>query len=166
MRPESAALRVLAAVIDEDLQAIRRLDSALGKFSTGLVDAAWDDAGVWASAGALHGIYNALENTFVRISDTFGDKVDRSARWHAELLQRMLLDIPGLRAAVLPPETRPTVRELLGFRHLYRHGYDLELNGEKLHQLVTRWRAGREEIMAAVEAFRQQVLRDAAQHDA
>lgn len=162
MRPETSALRVLAAVIDEDLQALRRLDSALEKFSGALVGAAWDDAGVWASAGALHGIYNALENTFLRISDTFGDKMDRSARWHAELLQRMFLHVPELRAAVLPAVTRSAMKELLG----YRHGYDLELNGEKLQALVDLWRASREQIISAVDAFRLEVLREAALHDA
>ena len=113
----------------------------------------------------LHGIYNAFENSFLRISDTFGDKIDRSTRWHAELLHRMFLDIPDLRAAVLPPSTRGLMKELLGFRHLYRHSYDRELNAAKLAELVSRWSASREEITGALEDFRTEVLRAAARRD-
>ena len=165
MPPEAAALRVLAAALAEDLEALRKLDAVLEKFSATLSEAAWDDAAVWASAGVLHGIYNAFENSFLRISDTFGDKIDRSTRWHAELLHRMFLNIPDLRAPVLPPSTRELMKELLGFRHLYRHGYDLELSAAKLAELVHRWSAGREEVTKALGCFRLDVLRAAVCRD-
>jgi len=133
---ESSALRVLAAIVAEDLQALRRLDGALEKFSAGIAGAGWDNADLWASAGVLHGIYNAIENSFLRISSAFGDKLERSERWHAELLHRMFIEVPELRPAVIPAPLQSLLKELLAFRHLYRHGYDLELDATKLGAVI------------------------------
>jgi hypothetical protein len=158
---ENSALRVLAAIIAEDLQALKRPDGALDKFSVGIADSAWDNADLWASAGVLHGIYNAVENTFWRISQTLGETLDRSERWHAELLHVMLLEVPQLRPAVVPDRLRPLLRELLAFRHLYRHGYDLQLDGAKLGTLVDHWKKDRGDLFAAFAAFQERLLRQA-----
>jgi len=158
---ESSALRVLAAIIAEDAQSLHRLDAVLGKFSAGIANAAWDNADLWASAGVLHGIYNAIENSFLRISNTLGDPVERSDRWHADLLHRMFLDVPEVRPAVIPSQLQPLLRELLAFRHLYRHGYDLELDGAKLGGLIEHWNTHRNAIFAALESFRRHLLSNA-----
>src|SRR4051812_1206214 len=83
---EGSSLRVLAAIVAEDLHALRRLDRALEKFGAGVANAGWESAELWASAGVLHGIYNTIENSFLRISHAFGEEFERSGRWHAELL--------------------------------------------------------------------------------
>ena len=161
MRPESSALRVLAAIVAEDIQSLSRLDGALEKFSAGIENAAWDSANLWASAGVLHGIYNAIENSLLRISNTLGDQVERSERWHADLLHRAFLDVPEVRPAIIPAESQPLVRELLAFRHLYRHGYDLELDGAKLSRLIEHWRNDKGIMFAALKTFHDHLLSQA-----
>ena len=159
---EGSSLRVLAAIVAEDLHALQRLDGALEKFGAKVADAGWDSAELWASAGVLHGIYNAIENSFLRISHTLGDEFERSDRWHAELLHRMFLDVPELRPAVVPARLRPLLKELLAFRHLYRHGYDLELDGIKLRGLIDHWQKERGAVFAAFGDFHALLLRQAA----
>lgn len=58
---------------------------------------------------------------------------------HEKLLQRLALDLPGLRPAFLPAPALPELSELSElrrFRHLVRHAYDLTLRAERLGQLV------------------------------
>ncbi|WP_131989973.1 ribonuclease toxin HepT-like protein [Chthoniobacter flavus] len=150
---ETSALRGLAAILAEDLLALRRLDGALKKFSAEIVRADWDSADLWASAGVLHGIYNAIENTFLRVSNTLDESLERSERWHAELLQLMLLDVPNLRPAFVSAELQPLLKELLAFRHLYRHGYDLRLDGVRLNGLIEHWNRDKDLLFSAFESF-------------
>ena len=158
---EGSSLRVLAAIVAEDRRALQRLDGALEKFGAGVANAAWDSAEHWASAGVPHGIYNAIENSFLRISHTLGDKFERSDRWHAELLHRMFHDVPELRPAVVPSRLRPLLKELLAFRHLYRHGYDLQLDGVKLNDLIEHWKKERDAVFAAFDTFHAHLLHTA-----
>src|SRR5262249_13717283 len=87
----------------------------------------------------LHNIFNALENCFEQISMSFEDHVRDHARWHRELLEKMFLDIPTLRPAVLPEQLRSILADLLGFRHLFRHAYELKIDQAKTIALWNRW---------------------------
>ena len=44
------------------------------------------------------------------------------------LIERVTLDLKGIRPAFLPADAVRDVRELKGFRHLFRHAYDLDLD--------------------------------------
>lgn len=60
-------------------------------------------------------------------------------RWHRELLGKMFLNIPSLRPAVLSEQQRSLLGDLLGFRHLFRHSYELKLDEAKTVALWKRW---------------------------
>ncbi len=51
----------------------------------------------------------------------------------------MFLDITSLRPAVLPEKARSVLGELLGFRHVFRHAYELKLDKAKTLALWSRW---------------------------
>ena len=51
----------------------------------------------------------------------------------------MFLDIKSLRPAVLPEQVRVVLGELLGFRHVFRHAYDYELDPARTVELWNRW---------------------------
>lgn len=87
----------------------------------------------------MHNIYNALENCFEQISMSFENHVRDRTRWHRELLEKMFLDIQPLRPAVLPEELRSILGEMLGFRHLFRHAYELKIDEAKTVTLWNRW---------------------------
>jgi len=68
-------------------------------------------------------------------------------------LVKMFLDIPGVRAAVLPAELRLPLSELRSFRHVFRHSYDFRLDPQRLTALVRTWRAQGPDVARALGAF-------------
>jgi hypothetical protein len=153
INPTDAA--ALQAVLLQDLEAIHRIEEhlfALAKLR--LTREQIDSLGF-----ALHNVYNALENSFSQISLTFENHVKDRVRWHRELLEKMFLAIPPVRPAVLPPSARSVLIDLLGFRHLFRHGYELALDEGKLLALARRWETDRGEVKDALRNFAERLGR-------
>ena len=135
MRIDSKSALTLAALIRSALAAIDRIETHVSQFNlNNLSPAELDSLGY-----SLHNIYNALENCFEQISLSFESHVRDRARWHRELLETMFLDIEPLRPAVLPEQVRSLLTDLLGFRHLFRHAYELKLDQAKTIALWNRW---------------------------
>jgi len=88
-----------------------------------------------ACAYELARLYNTLEKMFERICEAFENHFEKRGDYHERLVQRLTLDLPGIRPAFIPGGSAPAVRELKGFRHVVRHAYDLELKGERLEEL-------------------------------
>jgi hypothetical protein len=135
MRIDSKSALTLSAFIRSALTAIQRIENHVSEFNLNdLSSAELDSLGY-----SLHNIFNALENCFEQISMSFENHVRDRARWHRELLEKMFLDIPTLRPAVLPEQLRSILGELLGFRHLFRHAYELKIDEAKTVALWNRW---------------------------
>ncbi len=92
----------------------------------------------------LHNLYGALEDAFLEIARTFENCIEDPSRYHRELLNRMQLDVPGIRPKLLSGESRIVLDELRGFRHVFRHAYDYELDPDKVkglkHKLIIHWK--------------------------
>jgi len=135
MRIDSKRALTLAALIRSDLASIDRIESHVSQFNlNNLSFAELNSLGY-----SLHNIYNALENCFKQISQSFENHVHDNTRWHRELLGKMFLNIPSLRPAVLSEQQRSLLGDLLGFRHLFRHSYELKLDEAKTVALWKRW---------------------------
>ena len=160
MRPEPPQLATLSAMIARDLEAIERLDAELTPLSVELDVPAPEFRDLAAIAYILHNIYGALENLFEQVSRTFENHVTDPAQWHRELLTKMFLDIPKVRPAVLPPDLRGFLNDLRGFRHVFRHAYEFELDAEKLKLLVRDWNNARTPLLSALSLFRNNLLRE------
>jgi hypothetical protein len=80
----------------------------------------------------LHNLYNAFENIFQRIAETFENSIGDNARWHTLLLKRMTLDIQTVRPRLLNDEAYDCLDELRRFRHLFRSMYTSKLDPERL----------------------------------
>ncbi len=158
MRPEPAQLATLAAVIGEDIAAIGRLDGEMSALAHSLAGSSPAFRDMAAVAYLLHNIYCALENAFEQISRTFENHITSPAQWHRELLAKMFLEIPTVRDAVLPAGLRGFLNDLRGFRHLFRHSYDFELDPEKLQRLVRDWTDARPALLAALRKFQEGLL--------
>ncbi|MEK6730470.1 MAG: hypothetical protein AABY76_10675 [Planctomycetota bacterium] len=91
----------------------------------------------------LHNLYCALEDVFQEIAKTFENRIEDPSKYHRELLNRMQLDVPEIRPKLLSRESRLVLDELRGFRHVFRHAYDFELDPEKVkglkHKLIVYW---------------------------
>ncbi|MCX7037825.1 MAG: hypothetical protein NT005_01615 [Spirochaetes bacterium] len=91
-----------------------------------------DDPIDWGALGfTLHSAYGVLENYFLCVSKFFENALPGD-RWHKPLVEKMALEIPGVRPALLTEETsKRGALELLKFRHLFRNMYGEDLDPVK-----------------------------------
>ncbi|HOX04634.1 MAG TPA: antitoxin [Candidatus Paceibacterota bacterium] len=148
----------LSAVIEHNLAQLQRLNGQLESLLPILDRPPCEYRDLAAIAYLLHNIYSAIENSFDQISRTFENHIVDTQRWHRELLDKMFLNIAGVRPAVLPDNLRSPLNDLRGFRHLFRHSYDFELDSNRLRDLTRRWSDLFPMLGDAFEKFRSWLL--------
>ena len=79
----------------------------------------------------LHNLYNAFESYFLRIAKFFENNLESSG-WHKSLVERMTLEIQGVRIALFDKDFALRLEELLKFRHVFRNIYKSPLIPEKI----------------------------------
>ena len=72
---------------------------------------------------------------FERICEEFENHFEKRGDFHEKLIQRLALNLEGIRPAFIPHDRAPDVRELKGFRHVMRHAYELTLRADRLAEL-------------------------------
>lgn len=85
----------------------------------------------------LHNLYGAFEQLFEEVARFFENQID-AARYHADMIRRMQLEIQGIRPALLSAETAADLDELRRFRHLFRHAYSANLDPDKVADLAAQ----------------------------
>jgi hypothetical protein len=88
-----------------------------------------------ACAYELARFYNVVERMFERLCEEFENHFEKRGDFHEKLIQRLALDLEGIRPAFIPKDRAADVRELKGFRHVMRHAYDLTLRTDRLEEL-------------------------------
>jgi HepT-like protein len=94
------------------------------------------EAGAVFTAYLLHNLYGAVEELLKQVALTFENRIDDLGQFHAELLRRMSIEIPGFRPAFLTPQSRDPLHELRRFRHVFRHAYDYHLDPRRISELA------------------------------
>lgn len=89
-----------------------------------------------ACAFELHRGYNVIERAMERVCEACENHFERRGDYHERLLERLSLDLPGMRPAYLPAGSRERLREWKGFRHVVRHAYDITFDQERLQRVV------------------------------
>jgi hypothetical protein len=123
-----------------------KLDRAareLGKVKAlSAIPAPADEVGVWTRASALglavHNVYNGMEDVLFNLANDVDGSVPTGETSHQDLLDQMLVPIPGRRPAVLDAALYQDLVELKNFRHLIRHRYGFDLDLAKVMENVTR----------------------------
>ena len=128
------ALRTLKAELKADVPRLERLYHKYELIQHKLSEIQPDEFDYVALAYTIVNLYNLIENYFLRISKTFENNLDSDA-WHKHLLQRMTLEIEGLRPAFMTEQDYILFNELRAFRHVFRHIYQQELDIARLLQL-------------------------------
>jgi len=127
----------LVAEIEEELKQLARLKKSIldterkKKKQT-------EDQNIYEESEALklHNFYTACEHIFVEITTTLNASIPQNAEWHKRLLRLMVLEIPGIRPAVISRELYNKLEEYLRFRHVIRNIYAFELDSSKLQVLI------------------------------
>lgn len=127
-------LRILRAQLEDDAQFV--LDNAM-RHKEMVVRASHstdDEMATMAIAYLLHNLYTAMEGYFYRIVKHFENSLDESS-WHRELLDRMKIDVPGIRPAVITAAMVEPLDELRRFRHLFRNLYKSRLKSQRVMEI-------------------------------
>jgi hypothetical protein len=96
--------------------------------------------------------YTCLETIFLRISHFFENALT-ATKWHQELLQKMTLQIDGIREAAISDETYNILVELLKFRHFKRYYFELEYDWDKLGFIQKKIIQANEKVNEDLNAF-------------
>jgi len=112
-----------------------------------------DDLYLDAVALNLHAFYSAIERIFEKIAKEIDESVPDGANWHRELLDQMILEIDGIRPAVLSVDLKEELEDYRGLRHVVRNVYTFQLNPEKLSILVTKLPGVMSEIEVQLTGF-------------
>lgn len=130
----SESTKLLQAEITADEQAIARLYELLAKVWDML-----DSSEQTIVAGYyLHNLYMAFEHIFERVAETFENQIADKSQWHAQLLRRMTLDVPGMRPRLIRDEAYECLDELRRFRHVFRSAYTVSLDKDRLQLVIQR----------------------------
>lgn len=95
-----------------------------------------DDSGLESCAYQLVRVFNIIEQMGLRIAKAFENHIDDERGWHAKLVHRLSIKVPGIRPALYQPDILPALRDLRGFRHVITHAYDLTLEADRLAIVV------------------------------
>ena len=149
----NAAIRELTALVD--LQR-RRLEAVHGTLERALTDEITrlgkTPVSALIIAGLLENYYTCLETILLRISQHFENRLG-SDRWHTDLLQKMTLEIKGVRVAAVSEAAFPPLLQLLQFRHFKRNYFELEYDWDRLDFLVGKLRQAHPLVTRDLERF-------------
>ncbi len=157
MKRDDMEARVLMGQIDAGIKVMEDILTHLDDFIGSKVHGRKRDRiAAIVVADALSRYYTAAETVFVRIARFFENSLGES-RWHADLLQRMSIAIPGVRPAAISRATMTSLSELLRFRHFSRYYVELEYDWERLSFLLMKLDAVRSALPSELKAFRAQL---------
>jgi len=127
----------IAGRIRQDVQDIQGVvERVLNIWREGTDTATTHTYYVDATALNLHGFYAGVERLLEVIADGIEQTKPSGSDWHQALLQQLTSDIPGVRPAVLQPQTREQLNRYRGFRHVVRNVYTFNLDPEQVGLLV------------------------------
>jgi hypothetical protein len=93
-------------------------------------------------AEILTNYYTCLETIFLRTSEYFENNLN-STRWHQDLLEKMTLQIEGIRPQVISDEAAPNLEELLHFRHFCRYYLEFDYDWDRLDFVLKKFTRAR-----------------------
>jgi hypothetical protein len=134
MKRDRGSYLVLLSELQGDLNLLRELLEK-NRLVTTKIERTIPDEFDWAALGyTIHNIYNLIENYFLRVAKFFENNIDQDS-WHRNLIDRMALEIPEFRPALLNHEDLPALHDLRSFRHVFRNIYQGQLNEDRLMEV-------------------------------
>lgn len=139
------ASRIRTSLKDVEKSVARALELSQKADTTG-------DDGYWDGVALnLHGFYTGVERIFEDIARTLESSLPQGSGWHSDLLTQMSGEIEGVRPAVISQNTRNSLDEFRGIRHVVRNVYAFNLRTGRLNELI-------KDLPACAEAVRSDLL--------
>jgi hypothetical protein len=73
---------------------------------------------------------------FEKVAKVIDGSLPQGANWHQLLLEKMSLEVPNRRPALISQQSREALEEYRGLRHVVRNIYAFQFEAEKLKPLV------------------------------
>jgi len=128
-------LKVFIAELDAQQREIHKLHSSVYEKSVLLKSDLKNEDLTNSLAYKLHNLYSAYEDMFKLIARFFENQIQDMAGFHSGLINRMKIQIEGVRPKLLSDDSFKILDELRGFRHVFRHAYSYELDVERVLRL-------------------------------
>ena len=143
----------LVGVIEKNLRTLNRLHSSLASALANDVRILGRTANsALIVAGLLDNYYTCLETVFLRISHFFENEL-ASDRWHSDLLDKMTINIEGVRIPAVSESNQGNLIELLKFRHLRRYYFEVEYDWDRLDFLIRKLELAHPMVQTDMERF-------------
>lgn len=113
-----------------------------------------ESAGYW-----MHNLYCAFEDLFKLVAGFWENNLSANGEYHIYLLKRMLVEIEGVRPALLSNAGYRFLNELRGFRHAFRHAYSYGLDNERVSALMRKILDQKDTVINDLQVFRNTVAR-------
>jgi hypothetical protein len=128
-------IRELIAVLEKNIRLMDRLhDSLDAVYTDELLKIGKTDRSALMVVGFMENWYTCLETALFRISQQFENHLQEH-QWHRDLLEKMTLDIDGVRLAAVSEANFPRLLEILKFRHFKRYYFEMDFDWDRLEFL-------------------------------
>jgi len=111
-----------------------------------------ESSGYW-----LHNLFCAYEDLFKIVSAFWENDIRNDGAFHRTLIRRMVLNIEGVRPALLSEKSFQHLDELRGFRHAFRHVYSYGLDEERVTYLFKKVMKEKNSVLGELNIFRKKV---------
>lgn len=128
-------VKIFVAELESQWKEIFKLHSTIQEKLKRLKSRLDDEDLTNSLAYKLHNLYSAYEDLFKLVARFFENQIADISGYHSELLNRMKLQIEGVRPKLLADESFMLLNELRGFRHVFRHAYSYKLDAERVIKL-------------------------------
>ena len=155
---ERTRVATLIAELNGDVESLSPL-AATNLKADGRIRHGANDELDWAALGyTIHNLYCALESYFLRVAKHFENDLP-PAEWRRALVERMTIQIEGLRPRLLDRSLAQDIHDLRAFRHVFRNMYGTRLDPERIRIVQNRvpdtlaaFRSAHARFVAALDA--------------
>lgn len=144
---------VLKSEIQAELGKIQKVTNEIESLYGKIKDASPSLVELSAMATFLHNFYSGIENIMKRIASALDNSIPSGTSWHTDLLNRMGIEIVGIRKTVFSEDTVNELTDYLSFRHMFIHSYGFQLKWSKMHLLVESISRVFEKVKHDIEKF-------------
>lgn len=124
-------IQTLRVLIEDELTALERVSQEMSDLLAARAEPP-TRVELRAMASILHEFYNGVERILERLALEFDGVLPGGSAWHTDLLDQMALAQGGERSAVIDSGLHARLKDLLAFRHFYRHAYGYTLRWEQM----------------------------------
>lgn len=147
-------VKILVAELEAQQKEIFKLQSTIQEKSKRLMYHLNDEDLINSLAYKLHNLYSAYEDLFKLVARFFENQIADISDYHSELLNRMKLQIEGVRPRLLSDESFMLLDELRGFRHAYSY----KLDAERIIKLSEKTASLIAPFQKDFEAFKEKIM--------